>query len=87
MVEVKRIYLRFIGPSVRVTGYHGFISLHFYTDLLWYCDKLWPFQRVVIIRFVTMLHIKVSCPYFIPSVCPELNGLNAFLPLLVYIYI
>ena len=53
-----------------------------------HCVKLWPLQRVAIIRFVTdwkaiekskMLHnkLKVSCLYFIVSSC-VLNGMHFY---------
>ena len=51
---LSSLYCLFSCPAW-ATAYHGLISLHFFTDLLWYCVKLWPLiiQRVVIVRFVT----------------------------------
>ena len=64
---LSSLYCLFICPAW-VTAYHGLISLHFYTDLLWYSVKLWPLliQRVVIVRFVTVDQkviekSKISC--------------------------
>ena len=64
IVEIHPISLRFISSSfvllgLRVTTFFFFFlgggggSLRFYMDLFWYCVKLWPLQRVVIIPFVT----------------------------------
>ena len=79
---LSSLYCLFSCPAW-ATAYHGYILQHFYTDLLWYCVKLWPLiiQRVVIVQFVkdreaikkskTSYNNGVLPLLYCPLVCPN----------------